>query len=85
MDTGDQQEAPDTGANASSAGTAENAGAGDKSTGIDKGKSPEVPDVRTDPASASPGQATPAVPEKPAPKTLAPEKTTAAPAKTDTF
>jgi hypothetical protein len=85
MDTGDQQDAPDTGANASGAGTAENAGAGDKSAGIDKGKSPKVPDVQTDPASASPGQATPAAPGKPAPKTPAPEKTTAALAKTGTF
>jgi hypothetical protein len=85
MDTGAQQDTPDTGANASGAGTAENASAGNKSAGIDKGKSPEVPKVRTDPASASSGQATPAVPEKPAPKTPAPEKTTAVPAKTGTF
>jgi hypothetical protein len=44
-----------------------------------------VPKVQTDPTSASPGQATPAAPEKIAPKTPAPEKTTAAPAKTGTF
>jgi hypothetical protein len=75
MDTGAQQDVPDTGANASGAGTAENAGAGDKSADIDKGKSPEVLEVRTDPASASPGQATPAAPEKIAPKIPAPEKT----------
>jgi hypothetical protein len=85
MDTGAQQDAPDTGADASGAGTAVNVGAGNKSVGIDKGKSPEVPEIWTDPASASPRQATPAAPEKPAPKTLAPEKTTAAPAKTGTF
>jgi hypothetical protein len=85
MDTGAQQDTPDTGTNASGAGTVENAGAGNKSADIDKGKSPEVPEVWTDPASASPGQATPAAPEKPAPKTLAPEKTTAAPANTGTF
>jgi hypothetical protein len=85
MDTGAQQDAPDTGTNASGAGTAENAGAGNKSAGIDKGKSPEVPEIRTDPASASLGQVTPAVPEKPTPKTPAPEKTTAASAKTSTF
>jgi hypothetical protein len=85
MDTGAQQDVPDTGANASGAGTAENAGAGNKSANIDKGKSPEVPKVQTDLASASPGQATPAALEKPAPKTPAPEKTTAAPAKTGTF
>jgi hypothetical protein len=85
VDTGAQQDTPDTGANASSAGTAKNAGAGDKSASIDKGKSPEVPEVRTDLASASSGQATPAPPENLAPKTPAPEKTTAAPAKTGTF
>jgi hypothetical protein len=45
MDTGAQQGVPDTGANASGAGTAENVGAGDKSVDIDKGKSPEVPEV----------------------------------------
>jgi hypothetical protein len=55
MDTGAQQDAPDTGAHASGAGTAENAGVGNKSAGIDKGKSPEVPEVWIDPASASPG------------------------------
>jgi hypothetical protein len=81
MDTGAQQDAPDTGANASGTETAENAGAGNKSTDIDKGKNPKVPEVWTDPASASLGQATPAAPEKPSPKTLALEKTTAAPAR----
>jgi hypothetical protein len=85
MDTGAQQDVPDTGVNASGTRTAENAGAGDKSTGIDKGKSPKVPEVQTDPASASPGQATPAAPEKTGPKIPAPEKTIAAPAKTGTF
>jgi hypothetical protein len=85
MDTGAQQDVPDTGANASGAGTTENAGTGNKSAGIDKGKSPKVPEVWTDLASASPGQATPATPEKPAPKTPAPEKTTTVPAKTGTF
>jgi hypothetical protein len=85
MDTGAQQDTPDTGTHVSGAGASENAGAGDKSAGIDKGKSPKVPEVRTDPASASSGQATPATPEKPTPKTPAPEKTTAAPAKTGTF
>jgi hypothetical protein len=85
MDTRAQQDTPDTGANASGAGTAENVGVGDKSTGIDKGKNPEVPEVRTDLASGSPGPATLAAPEKQAPKTPAPEKTTAAPANTRTF
>jgi hypothetical protein len=75
MDTGAQQDAPDTGAPTSGAGTAEDAGAGDKSAGIDKGKAPEVPEV------------TPATPEQPAPKTPSTEKTSipakpAAPAKT---
>jgi hypothetical protein len=85
MDTGAQQDTPDTGANASGAGTAEDAGTGDKSASIDKGKGLKVPEVRTDPAPTSPGQATPAAPEKPVPKTPAPEKSTVVPAKTDTF
>jgi hypothetical protein len=85
MDMWAQQDTPDNGANASGARTAEDAGVGDKSAGIDKGKNPKVPEVQIDPASASLGQATPAAPEKPAPKTPAPEKTTAAPAKTGTF
>jgi hypothetical protein len=85
MDTGAQLDTPDTGAHASGAGTSENAGAGDKSAGIDKGKNPKVPEVRTDPTSASLGQATPAAPEQPAPKTPAPEKSTAIPAQTGTF
>jgi hypothetical protein len=85
MDTGAQQDTPDTGANASSAKTAEDAGAGDKSAGIDKGKGPEVPEVWTNPAPASPGQATPATPEKPTPKAPTLEKSTAVPAKTRTF
>jgi hypothetical protein len=87
MDTGAQQDAPDTGAPTSGAKTAEDAGAGDKSAGIDKGKAPEVLEVRTNPAPASAGQATLATPEQPAPKTPATEKTpapakAAAPAKT---
>jgi hypothetical protein len=81
MDTGAQQDAPDAGAPASGAGTAEDAGAGDKSAGIDKGKAPEVLEVQTDSTPASAGQATPATPEQPAPKTPATEKTPA-PAKT---
>jgi hypothetical protein len=84
MDTGAQQDTPVTGANASGVGTAKDAGAGDKSTGIDKGKGPEVPEVRTNLAPASPGQATLAVPEKPTPKAPAPKKGTAIPAKTGT-
>jgi hypothetical protein len=87
MDAGAQQDAPDAGAPTSGAGTAEDAGAGDKSAGIDKGKAPEVPEVRTDPAPAFAGQATSAAPEQAAPKTPATEKTSvpakpAAPAKT---
>jgi hypothetical protein len=72
MDTGAQPDAPDT---------AEDAGAGDKSAGIDKGKAPEVPEVWTDPTPASAGQATPATPEQPAPKTPT-TKQTSVPAKT---
>jgi hypothetical protein len=84
MDTGAQQDAPDTGANASGAETIEDAGASNKSTGTDKGKGPEVPEIQSDPAPAAPGQATPAAPEKSAPKTPAPENTAAALAKTGT-
>jgi hypothetical protein len=84
MDTGAHQDVPDTGADASGARTAENAGASNKSAGIDKGISPEVPEIWTDPISTAPGQATPATLEKSAPRTLAPEKTTSAPAKTGT-
>jgi hypothetical protein len=84
MDMGAQQDVPDTGANASSARTAGNTGASSKSTGIDKGKGPKVPEIRTEPASTAPGQATPATPEKPASQTPAPEKTAPAPAKTGT-
>jgi hypothetical protein len=85
MDTGAQQDTLDTGAPASGTGTAEDAGAGDKSAGIDKGKNLKVPEVRPEPASASPGQATPAVPEKPVSQTPAPEKSAAVLAKTGTF
>jgi hypothetical protein len=81
MDTGAQPDAPDTGAPASGAGTAEDAGAGDKSASTEKGKAPEVLEVRTDPVPTSAGQAAPAAPEQPAPKTPTAEKT-ATPAKT---
>jgi hypothetical protein len=88
MDTGAQQDAPNSGAPTSGAGTTEDAGASDKSTGIDiKGKGPAVPEVRTTPEPASAGQAAPATPEQPTPKTPSSEKTpapakTTAPAKT---
>jgi hypothetical protein len=85
MDTGAQQDTPDTGAQASGAGTAEDAGTGDKSASIDKGKNPKVPEVWPEPASASPGQATPAASEKPVSKIPALEKSVAAPAKTGNF
>jgi hypothetical protein len=84
MDTGAQQDVPDTSTDASGAGTAGNAGASNKSADIDKGKGPEVPEIRTEPASTALGQATPAAPEKSASKTSAPEKTTSALAKTGT-
>jgi hypothetical protein len=84
MDTGAQQDAPDTNANATDAGTAENADASNKSAGIDKGKSPEVPEIQTEPASTALRQAIPAAPEKSAPQTPALEKTASAPAKTGT-
>jgi hypothetical protein len=87
MDTGAQPDAPNIGAPTSGVGAAEDAGAGDKSTGIDKGKAPEVPEVWTDPTPASARQVTPAALECPAPKTPITEKTSvpaksAAPAKT---
>jgi hypothetical protein len=85
MDTGAQQDAPDTGAPASGAETIEDTGAGDKNAGIDKGKAPEIPEVRTNPAPASPGQATPAALEQPTPKAPTPKKSTAVPTKTGTF
>jgi hypothetical protein len=84
MDSGAQQDTSDTGAPASGVGTAEDAGTGDMSTGIEKGKGPEVPEVRTDPAPVSTVQATPAAPEQPTPKAPTPDKT-AAPAKTITL
>jgi hypothetical protein len=84
MDSGAQEDTPDTDANASSAGTAKDAGAGDKSIDIDKGKAPKVHEVWTNPAPASAGQATPAAPKQPLPKAPTPEKT-AVPAKADTF
>jgi hypothetical protein len=55
MDSGAQQDVPDTGANASGAKTAENARASSKSEGIDKGKGPEVPEIQTEPAATAPG------------------------------
>jgi hypothetical protein len=84
MDMGAQQDAPDTGAPASGAGTAEDVGEGDPSAGIEKGKAAEVPEVWTDPAPVSIGQATLVVPEQPTPKAPTPEQT-AVPAKTGTF
>jgi hypothetical protein len=78
MDTGAQQDASDSGAPASDTGTTEDAGASDKSAGIDlKGKGPEVPEVRTILEPASAGQDAPAAPEQPAPKTPSSEKTPA--------
>jgi hypothetical protein len=74
LDTGAQQNAPDASAPTSSARTTEDAGAGTKSAGLDKGIALEVPEIWADPAPTSAGQATPAAPEQPAPKTPAPEK-----------
>jgi hypothetical protein len=88
METGAQQDAPDSGAPTSGAGTTEDAGASNKSAGIDnKGKGPAVPKVRTIPEPASARQAASAAPEQPAPKIPTTEKThapakPAAPAKT---
>jgi hypothetical protein len=83
MDTGAQQDAPDTGADASGAETADNVGASNRSTNIDRGKAPEVPEVQAEQEQAASGQATPVTPDKTAPQTLVSEKTsTPAPAKT---
>jgi hypothetical protein len=84
MDTGAQQDAPDTDADTSGTRTTDNAGASSKSTDIDKGKGPEVPEVRAEPEQTALRQATLATPKKPAPQTSAPEKTAPAPAKTGT-
>jgi hypothetical protein len=65
MDSGAQQDTPNTDANASGIGTTKDAGAGDKSAGIDKGKAPELPEVWTNPVLDSRGQATPTAPEQP--------------------
>jgi hypothetical protein len=81
MDTGAHQETPDSGAPTSDAGTTEDVGASTKSAGIDKGKAPEVPEVRTIPEPASAGQAAPAAPEQTSPQTPSSEKTPA-PSKT---
>jgi hypothetical protein len=82
MDTGAQQDAPDSGTPTNDTSTTEDAGASNKSAGTDiKGKGPAVPEVRTTPEPASAGQAAPAAPEQPAPKTPSAEKTPA-PAKT---
>jgi hypothetical protein len=90
MDTGAQQDAPNSGAPTSGTGTTEDAGASNRSAGTDiKGKGPAVPEVRTIPEPAPAGQAAAATPEQPAPKTPSAEKTpapakTAASAKTST-
>jgi hypothetical protein len=84
MELGAQEDTPDTGANTSGTRTTKDASAGDKSIDIDKGKVPKVPEVRTDPAPASAGQATPAAPEQPPPKAPTLEKT-AVSTKTSTF
>jgi hypothetical protein len=45
MDIGAQPDAPNADVPTSGTGTAEDAGAGNKSTGIDKGKAPKVPEI----------------------------------------
>jgi hypothetical protein len=75
MDIGAQPDAPDT---------TEDADAGDTSAGIDKGKKPAVPEVRTIPAPAPTGLVTLTAPEQLAPTAPTLEPTTA-PAKTGTL
>jgi hypothetical protein len=84
MDAGAQQDAPDTGADISGTGTADNASTINKSTEIEKGKAPEKPKAQAQakPEQTALEQTTPARPEKPAPQTPASEKTARAPAKT---
>jgi hypothetical protein len=84
MDRGAQQDTPDISAPASGTGAADDAGTGDKSAGIEKGKAPKVPKVWANLAPVSTGQATPAAPEQPMPKAPTPEKADV-PAKTGTF
>jgi hypothetical protein len=55
LDTEAQLEAPDSGVPTGGAETTEDAGARHKSTGIEKGKAPEVPEVWTIPEPASAG------------------------------
>jgi hypothetical protein len=45
MDTGAQQDAPDTGVDTSGARTADNASASNKSVDTEKGKAPEQPEA----------------------------------------
>jgi hypothetical protein len=79
MDTGAQQDAPDTGADTSCTGTADNAGASNKSIDIEKGKAPEWPEAQAEPEQTAPEQTTSVGPEQPAPQ--ASEKTARTPAK----
>jgi hypothetical protein len=65
----------DTGAQPDVSNTADNAGASDKSAGIDKGKGPAIPEVQTTSAPSSAGQATSAVPKQAAPETPSTKKT----------
>jgi hypothetical protein len=87
MDSGAQQNPSasdvqmDTGAQPDASNIAEDAGAGDKSAGIEKGKGPAIPEVRTIPAPAPTGSVTPAPPEQRTPTAPTPESTSA-PAKT---
>jgi hypothetical protein len=84
MDTGAQLDAPDTGADISGARTADNAGASNKNTNIEKGKAPKKLEAQAQakPKQTALEQTTPAGPEKPAPQTPAPDKTACTPAKT---
>jgi hypothetical protein len=79
MDTGAQQDAPDTGVDTSGAKTADNAGARNKSADTEKGKAPEQPEAQATLEQTALEQTTPAGPEQLAPQ--APEKTAFTPAK----
>jgi outer membrane biosynthesis protein TonB len=80
MDTGAQQDAPDTDADTSGTGIEDHAGASNKGADTEEGKAPEQPEAQTAPEQTAPEQTTPAGLEQPAPQ--APEKTARTPAKT---
>jgi hypothetical protein len=83
MDAGAQQNAPDTDANTSSAGTKENVGASNKSADIDKEKAPEKLKTQATPEQPAPKQTMWAMLEQAVPQPApSPARTTPSLAKT---